>query len=65
MPPYSRLKSRVCGGKTINKMDLLPYTNFDLGQFEQDIHSLNPEAVVIPCSAMQGAGLEIGKALLN
>ena len=49
----------------INKMDLLPYTNFDLGQFEQDIHSLNPEAIVIPCSAAKGAGLEIGRMLLQ
>ena len=49
----------------INKMDLLPYTNFDLGQFEQDIHSLNPDAIVIPCSAARGAGLEIGKMLLQ
>ena len=49
----------------INKMDLLPFTNFDLKQFEKDIHSLNPDAVVVPCSAMHGVGLEIGKTLLQ
>lgn len=49
----------------INKMDLLPYTNFDPEQFEKDIHFLNPNAEVIPCSAFQGTGLEIGAKLLN
>ena len=49
----------------VNKMDLLPYTNFDLDQFEKDIHSLNPDATVIPCSAVKGVGLEIGKTLLQ
>lgn len=48
----------------INKMDLLPYTNFDLEQFEKDIHFLNPNATVIPCSAFQGTGLELGAKLL-
>lgn len=48
----------------INKMDLLPYTNFDLEQFEKDIHFLNPNATVISCSAFQGTGLELGAKLL-
>lgn len=48
----------------INKMDLLPFTNFNLEQFEQDIHFLNPNAEVIPCSAFKGTGLEIGAKLL-
>lgn len=48
----------------INKMDLLPYTNFDLEQFTADIHFLNPQAEVIPCSAFKGVGLEIGSLLL-
>ena len=49
----------------VNKMDLLPYTDFDLDQFERDIHSLNPEAEIIPCSAKEGSGLEIGSKLLQ
>ena len=40
----------------INKIDLLPYTNFDMELFEKDIHSLNPDAKVIPCSAFKGIG---------
>lgn len=47
----------------INKMDLIEFTNFDLKQFEDDIHSLNPDATVIPCSAFKGFGLEISKQL--
>ena len=49
----------------INKVDLLPYTNFDMDQFERDIHSLNPRARVIPCSAYTGAGMDFGRELLN
>ena len=42
----------------INKMDLLPYTNFDVERFENDIHSLNGNAKVYQCSAFTGNGLE-------
>ncbi len=49
----------------VNKMDLLPYTNFDMDQFEKDIHSLNPEAEIIPCSAIEGKGLDIGLKLIR
>lgn len=49
----------------VNKMDLLPYTNFDLAQFEADIRSLNPGAKVIPCSATTGQGMDFGRELLG
>lgn len=49
----------------VNKTDLLPYTDFDMEQFEKDIHSLNPEAEIIPCSAKEGIGIEIGSRLLQ
>ena len=42
----------------INKIDLQPYTNFDVDRFEKDIHSLNPNAKVYTCSAFKGEGLE-------
>ena len=42
----------------INKIDLAPYTNFSVEQFERDIHSLNPAAKVYPCAAYKGQGLE-------
>lgn len=42
----------------INKMDLAPYTNFDVEQFRADIRSLNPQAQVYPCAAYRGQGLD-------
>lgn len=42
----------------INKIDLLPYTNFDVAKFEKDVHSLNPNAKVYTCSAFKEIGLD-------
>ena len=42
----------------INKIDLQPYTNFDVERFTQDVHSLNANAAVYTCSAFRGEGLE-------
>lgn len=42
----------------INKIDLLPYTNFNVEQFEKDIHSLNKNAKIYTCSAYKNEGLE-------
>ena len=42
----------------INKIDLAPYTNFNVPQFEADIRSLNPRARVHACAAWKAQGLE-------
>lgn len=42
----------------INKIDLQPYTNFDVARFEADVHSLNANAKVYTCSAFKNEGLE-------
>lgn len=42
----------------INKIDLAPYTNFNVEQFEKDIHSLNSGARVYTCAAWKGQGLD-------
>ena len=42
----------------INKIDLLPFTNFDVDRFTADVHSLNPNAKVFVCSAFKGEGME-------
>lgn len=42
----------------INKIDLLPYTNFSVEKFETDIHSLNPNAKIYTCSAFKDMGLD-------
>ena len=48
----------------VNKMDLAPYTNFSFEQFKADVLSLNPNAEVIPCSAVTGLGMDFGRKLL-
>lgn len=47
----------------INKIDLLPYTNFDVALFSRDIKSLNPEAEVIPCCAVERENPDFWKNL--
>ncbi len=42
----------------INKIDLLPFTNFDVDRFTADVHSLNPNAKVFVCSAFKGEGMD-------
>ena len=42
----------------INKIDLQPYTNFDVERFTQDVHSLNANARIYTCSAFKNQGLE-------
>lgn len=41
----------------LNKVDLLPYTNFDMSAAIKDITSINPDAVLIQASARTGEGL--------
>ncbi|MHB8793288.1 MAG: hydrogenase nickel incorporation protein HypB [Thermoleophilia bacterium] len=40
----------------INKIDLLPYCDFDLAQFRQVVHSLNPSVSFIELSCKDGYG---------
>lgn len=42
----------------INKIDLLPFTNFNVEKFTEDVLSLNPNAKVFTCSAFKGEGME-------
>ena len=49
----------------INKIDLLPYTNFNVNKFKEDIHSLNENAIIYTCSAYKNDGLEPMIELLN
>ena len=47
-----------CDLVIINKMDTLEYFNFDLEKCTKDIHWRNPNATVIPISAINGEGIE-------
>lgn len=42
----------------LNKLDILPYTNFDLDSARDDIKKLNPSAEVLEVSCMKGIGLD-------
>ncbi len=42
----------------INKLDLLPYVDFDIQSFESSIRGLNPEVKFFQVSCKSGAGIE-------
>lgn len=41
----------------LNKIDLLPYVDFDIHRFEDDVRMVNPRAVILHVSATRGDGL--------
>lgn len=41
----------------LNKVDLLPYVDFDVPEFERDVRRVNPTAAVLQVSATRGDGL--------
>ena len=42
----------------VNKIDVLPYFDFDLDTFPEIINGLNPSATVLPVSVKSGEGLD-------
>jgi len=42
----------------LNKIDLLPYSDFDITYFEKGIRILNPDVALFPVSCKSGEGLE-------
>lgn len=48
----------VCDVVVINKIDVLPYFDFDLSKCEEYVHMRNPRAKVIPICAKTGEGVE-------
>ena len=42
----------------VNKIDLLPYTDFSLDKFKEDIAQINPSAAVFMVSGRTGEGIE-------
>ncbi len=42
----------------VNKMDVAPYFDFDLGRFRENVAERNPSVRVIPMSARTGEGME-------
>ena len=48
----------VCDVVVINKIDVLPYFDFDLEKCKEYIHMRNPKATVIPVCAKTGEGVD-------
>ncbi len=42
----------------LNKIDLLPFTNFDMKMFEEDLQKVNAGLQFIPVSAVKGEGVD-------
>jgi hydrogenase nickel incorporation protein HypB len=49
----------ICDMVVINKMDVLPYFDFDLEKCEEYVHMRNPQAQVIPICAKTGEGVDV------
>ncbi len=52
------LMFRACELVCVNKTDLLPHIDFDLGRLLANIEAVNPEATVLTMSARSGEGVE-------
>ena len=48
----------ICDVLLINKIDVLPYFDFDLAACEKYVRRLNPNMKIIPISARTGEGIE-------
>jgi len=48
----------VCDLVVVNKIDVLPYFDFDLDKCKEYVHMRNPRAQVIPLCAKTGEGVE-------
>ena len=51
------LMFRVCDAVLINKIDVLPYFDFDMERVEEYIRMRNPDAKIFPVSAKTGEGM--------
>ena len=48
----------ICDVLLINKIDVLPYFDFDMAACEKYVHRLNPNMKIIPISARTGEGID-------
>ena len=51
------LMFQVCNAVIINKIDVLPYFDFDMDKCAEYIHMRNPKAKIFPISAKTGEGV--------
>lgn len=52
------LMFQICDVVLINKIDVLPYFDFDMERVKEYIHQRNPQAKVFPISAKTGEGMD-------
>jgi hydrogenase nickel incorporation protein HypB len=52
------LMFRACELVVLNKVDLLPYVDFDTAKFVERVAAVHPDAHVMPLSARTGEGVE-------
>jgi len=57
-PQKYPLMFKVCDLAVINKIDVMPYFDFDLELCKSYIHERNPKAQVLPVSAKTGEGMD-------
>ena len=57
-PLKSPLMFSICDVLLINKIDVLPYFDFDLEACEKYVRRLNPNMKIIPISARTGEGID-------
>ena len=53
------LMFEICEAVLINKIDVLPYFDFDMELVKNYIHQRNPKAEIFPVSAKTGEGMEV------
>ncbi len=49
---------QTCDVVIVNKIDVAPYFTFDLDKFKQNVAMRNPNAKIIPISALTGEGMD-------
>ena len=54
----------ICDVVVVNKMDVLPYFDFDLEKCKEYVHMRNPKAQIIPLCAKTGEGVDAFAAWL-
>ncbi len=59
------LMFEICEAVLINKIDVLPYFDFDMELVKNYIHQRNPKAEIFPVSAKTGEGMEVGTNWLH
>ena len=57
-PLKYQLMFSICDVLLINKIDVLPYFDFDIEACRKYVHKLNPNMKIIPSSARNGEGID-------